>query len=91
MAGSIDKASVREQFNEIKDSFDKRSKAGEVPDDLALLFKSLFTLIEIVLAVFMEKNTKKNSKNSSIPPSQTSTDNTSSDSKQNQSAQKLRA
>ncbi len=79
MAGSINKASVREQFDEIKEDFNQRSKAGEVPKDLALLFKSLFMLFEIVLSVFMEKQTKKTGKNSSIPSSQTEPDETSND------------
>lgn len=90
MAGSIDKTSVRKQFDEIKGSFNKRAKSGEVPDDVALLFKSLFMLFEIVLAVFMEKNTKKTSTNSGIPPSQTDPDETSSDPNQSSRSSKKR-
>ena len=70
MAGSIDKASVRKQLNAIKEDFKTLSTSGKVPDETALLFKSLFTLLEVVLAIFMEKTTKKTSKNSGIPPSQ---------------------
>lgn len=90
MAGSIDKASVREQFDEIKNDFNKRTKAGEVPKDLAVLFKSLFMLFEIVLSVFMEKKTKKTDKNSSIPPSQTESDETSDDPNQSSRSSKKR-
>ena len=90
MAGSIDKASVREQFDEIKQDFNQRAEAGEVPNDLVLLFKSLFMLFEIVLSVFMEKNTKKTGKNSSIPSSQTEPDDTSNDPNQSSHSSKRR-
>ena len=78
MAGSIDKTSVREQFNSIKADFNRLSESGKISDEAALLMNSLFALFEIVLAIFMEKQTKKNSRNSSIPPSQTEPDESSS-------------
>lgn len=74
MAGSIDKTSVREQFDSIKSDFYYLSASGKVPDEAALLMKSLLTLFEIVLVFFMEKKTKKNSNNSGIPPSRSDPD-----------------
>ena len=53
-------------------SFDAVSK------DTIFLFNRLFALINIILAVFMEKQTKKNSRHSGIPPSQTQPDESSS-------------
>lgn len=82
MAGTIDKTSVREKLDEIKGSFQQRVKAGDVPEDLVFLFNNLFVLFDAVLSVFMEKKTKKTSKNSSIPPSQTEPDETSTDANQ---------
>ena len=40
------------------------------------LFQAMLMLFEVLMAVFMEKRTPKNSTNSSIPPSQTSKDET---------------
>ena len=71
---SLNKQSVREEFEKIKASFDEQLKAGKVPTETALLVNTLIMLFEIVLSVFMEKLTKKDSRNSSIPPSQTEPD-----------------
>ena len=79
MASSIDKTSVREQFNSIKDDFNKLSASGKVTTEVAVLMEGLITLFEVVLAIFMEKKTKKNSNNSGIPSSQSDPDETSSD------------
>ena len=40
------------------------------------LFKALLMLFEVLMAIFMEKTTGKDSRNSSLPPSQTSKDET---------------
>ncbi len=49
-------------------------KAGKVSSDVAALINTLFILFSIVLRIFLEKQTKKTSANSSIPPSQTEKD-----------------
>jgi transposase len=71
---SINKQSVREEFEKIKSSFDEQVKAGKVSADTATLFNALILLVGIILSVFMEKLTKKNTNNSSLPPSQTEPD-----------------
>jgi len=43
---------------------------------LEVIFNALFMLMNLMLCVFMEKKTKKNSANSSKPPSQTGKDET---------------
>ena len=68
--------SVREELERIKDEFAKQSASGEVPASSAMLIKSLIMLLEMVFAIFLEKNTKKTSRNSSKPPSQTGKDET---------------
>ena len=88
MAGSIDKTSIRQQFDSIKDDFNQLSQSGKISDDVSLLFKNMFILFEIMIAVFMEKNTKKNKNNSGIPPSQSDPDETSSDTSERNSNKK---
>lgn len=78
---TFNKQSVREEFDSIKDSFHKLSKENKIPKESASLFKALFLLFELILSVFLEKQTKKDSKNSSIPPSQTDKDESSTSSK----------
>ena len=87
---SIDKASVRQQFDELKQNFKDLSDAGKVSSESAILIKSLFTLFEIILAIFMEKKTKKTPNNSGIPSSQTEPDETSADPTQNGTSSKKR-
>lgn len=74
---SIDKQSIRAEFDKIKANFDEQVKSGKVSAEVATLFNTLMMLFNIILSVFMEKNTKKTSNNSSIPPSQTTPDESS--------------
>ena len=71
---NFNKQSVREEFDKIKASFEEQIKSGKVAPETAALFNTLIMLVGIILSVFMEKMTKKNSANSSIPPSQTDQD-----------------
>jgi len=71
---SIHTNSVREELERIKDEFAKQSESGEVPPSSAMLIKSLIMLLEMVFAIFLEKNTKKTSRNSNKPSSQTGKD-----------------
>lgn len=71
---SIDKQSVRQQFAEIQANYRKQLAAGKVPSETVALFDTLILLFNVVLSIFLEKKTKKNAKNSSLPPSQTEKD-----------------
>lgn len=73
---SINKQSVREEFDKLKNSFDGLVKSGKVTPESKMLFDSLFLLVGIIMSIFMEKITRKDSNNSSIPPSQTKQDET---------------
>ena len=64
---SLNKQSVREEFEKIKANFDELVKAGKVSSEIAVLFNALIMLVSIILSVFMEKLTKKDSRNSSRP------------------------
>lgn len=71
---TIDKQSVREEFDKIKTNFQTLVDAGKVSTDIAALFNSLMMLFNILLTIFLERKTKKTSTNSSKPPSQTDKD-----------------
>lgn len=77
---SIDKASVREKFEEIKQSFSQSCKNESVPVAVKVQFESMFLLFELILSIFLEKTTSKTSKNSSKASSQTDKDESALDS-----------
>jgi transposase len=66
---TLDKTSAREQVAQIKADFERLSQAGKVADEVKPLFTGLLLLVELILAIFLEKKTRKTSKNSGIPPS----------------------
>jgi len=74
---TIDKTSVREEVNRLKNEFEQLCSEGKVTSEIRILMHSLLVVVELILSVFLEKRTFKNSKNSSLPPSQTSKDDTS--------------
>ena len=74
---TINKKSLREEVDRIKTDFDKLVKDQKISNEAHLLFTSMLTLLNLLIAIFLEKQTKKNSKNSSIPPSQTEKDESS--------------
>jgi transposase len=73
---SLDKQSVRAEFDTIKASFKKLSKRDAPSPEMVALINALFLLFNIVLSIFLEKHTKKTSANSSIPSSQSEEDET---------------
>lgn len=73
----VDKKSLREEFDLLKNQFKELDSQNKVPVETQVLFKSMIVLFEILISIFLEKKTRKTSKNSSIPPSQTGKDNTS--------------
>ena len=75
---SLDKKSVREEFEKIKVQFDLLCHQEKVSTEVKLLMQSMLSMMTLVLAIFMERQTKKSAKNSSLPPSQSPPDNTAS-------------
>jgi len=73
----INRNSLRDEFNNIKSEFVELSKNNKLSKESKVLFRSMFALFEIVLAIFLERTTKKDSKNSSKPSSQTEKDESS--------------
>ena len=73
---SVNKQSLREEFSALKAEFERLSAAGKIASESRALFQALLMLFEVLMAVFMEKHTPKDSRNSSKPPSQTPKDQT---------------
>ena len=71
---SIDKTTVRSEVSRIKVEFEKLTAEGKITSETHVLMSSMLMIIELILSIFLEKTTKKNSNNSSIPPSQTEKD-----------------
>jgi transposase len=75
---SVNKASLREEFDGLKAQFEHLCAEGKVTAETHALFQALLMLFELLMAVFMEKRTAKNSRNSGLPPSQTNKDDSAS-------------
>lgn len=73
---TVNKQSLREEFDGLKGEFERLCASGTMAAESRALFQAMLMLFEVLMAVFMEKRTPKNSTNSSIPPSQTSKDET---------------
>jgi transposase len=73
---SVNKQSLREEFGALKDRFEQQCAEGRMTADNRALFQALLMLLELLMAVFMEKHTPKTSANSSRPSSQTAKDET---------------
>ena len=73
---SVNKASLREEFDTLKAAFERLCAEGKLAAESRALFQALLMLFEVLMAVFMEKRTRKDSRNSSLPSSQTAKDDT---------------
>lgn len=74
----VNKTSLREEFDHLKMEFERLSGAGKITPESRVLFTALLTLFEVMVAIFLEKMTKKDNKNSSKPASQVDKDETAS-------------
>ena len=73
---SVNKQSLREEFEALKGRFDQQCVDGRMTSDNRELFRALLMLLELLMAVFLEKHTPKTNTNSSKPSSQTPKDET---------------
>jgi transposase len=74
----VDKVSLRQEFVTLKSQFKRLNDTGKLNDESRVLIQGMVTLFEVLIAVFMEKRTVKNTRNSSLPSSQTGKDETAS-------------
>lgn len=72
----IDKTSVREEIERLKSQFNDLTAAGKVSPEVQVVMNSMLVVVELILSIFLEKKTRKTSRNSSLPPSQTEKDET---------------
>ncbi len=79
----VDKVSLRTEFNSLKDQFEDLKSKNKVPAETQLLVRSMIILFEVMITIFLEKTTRKTSKNSSLPPSQSGKDNSSTNKRSN--------
>lgn len=68
---SVNKHSLREEFDTLKGELEQQCAAGKLAAETRTLIHALLALFELLMAVFMEQSTAKNSRNSSRPSSQT--------------------
>ena len=72
--GSVNTQSVCEEAERIKNEFQRIAANKKMDAEISMLMQSMFMLINLLIAIFLEKTTKKNNKNSSKPSSQTEKD-----------------
>ena len=75
--GSVNTQSVREEAERIQNEFQRIAANKKMDAEISMLMQSMFMLINLLIAIFLEKSTKKNNKNSSKPSSQTEKDESS--------------
>ncbi len=73
---SVNKQSLREEFEALKARFETLCADGKMGADGRALVEALLMLLELLVAVFLEKHTPKTRTNSSKPSSQTPKDET---------------
>ena len=66
---TVNPASLRAQLDDCRARFDAIKRKGEAGADTLALIDALFLLLDILVAVFLEKATPKTSRNSSLPSS----------------------
>lgn len=65
----MSKESIRKQIEKAKERTAKVLKDGKTSPETKALIESLLIILEIVVAVLLEKKVRKNSSNSGLPPS----------------------
>ena len=73
---SVNKQSLREEFDTLKARFEHLCGEGKMAAESRALFQAMLMLFELLMAVFMERRTAKDTTNSSLPSSQTPKDDT---------------
>ena len=73
---SVNRESLRRSFDEQKRTFERLKRDGAMTPESIALIDALMTLLELLIAVFMEKTTTKTGRNSGLPSSRAPQDET---------------
>jgi len=73
---TVNKASLRSEFDALKARFEALGGSGEMGPEAQALVEALLMLFQLLMAVFMERGAPKGSRNSGLPSSQTELDET---------------
>ncbi len=73
---TVNRASLRSEFDALKVRFETLCADGTMSAESRALFEALLMLFQVLMAVFMEKNTPKGSRTSGLPSSRTESDET---------------
>lgn len=71
---NLDKSSVRKEVSRLKADFERLCAEGNISSESQAIMNSLFMVVELILAIFLERATKKGTTNSSKSSSQTEKD-----------------
>ena len=71
---SVNRQSLREEFEALRGRFGQLSADGKITMESRALIEALLMLLQLLMAIFLEKTTPKTSTNSSKPSSQTPKD-----------------
>ncbi len=71
---SVAGTSLRQEVDAFQKRFQDLRTQGKVPPECEALVRGLLMLLQLLLAVLLEKATRKTSRNSGLPPSQTDPD-----------------
>ncbi len=75
--GSVNRQSLREEADRINSEVNRLIANKQINSECSILMQSMLMLINLLIAIFLEKTTNKNNKNSSKPSSQTEKDESS--------------
>lgn len=73
---AVNKVSLRAEFEAYQTHFKQLCREGKVNAECKVLFNMLLGLMQLMMAVFLEKTTPKGTQNSGLPSSQTEPDET---------------
>ncbi len=73
---TVNRASLRSEFDALKARFKALCADGAMSAESRALVEALLMLFQVLMAVFMEKNTPKGSRTSGLPSSRTEPDET---------------
>ena len=73
---TVNGTSLREELDDAQARIAELRKDGKVSAEVDAVIRVLFTLLNILITVLLERTTRKTSRNSGLPPSQTESDET---------------